>query len=632
MTTITFPTSNAEGGRSQAEAPAQAIYEEELHFVRLHPIRRNTPGLAAAAALGQRRGIPPRPEQTTTLAYPRPPTPPLSSDGEEEEEEEEEEGNEQIPSKSTDYYQRRIIRTSQSVSSFCDPSNLQIHSNSREQSKLSDNCTEDEFVSARDGFSDIAQARRFSKHLSKTWNNQSDSNSEKAKSEPNIPTLSQTNLQTSNPKNIDDAATTLTTTATTTTATSSSSRGSSKRQRAKMAANFVSKPIRKSYVGMIAGLASTVGLGQAMFLKATYQSPPDARGPRSGVEHPRGNHDVLASAEGHVTRIIPNETPYKPGNTTSATSASQARVSKAIDDTVRSVGEQLGKLDLSPIVEEHDGNMIKRNRRILIMGDSLVSGVGGESSFKDGPSDGPALPRQVARYLSELLKVDVKWNAISLTGGDVRMLKRKIIPMLTREKERGTIGDISAVILVTGVNDWKRISPIRTANKFREDLEEFISKIREQVGADCPIFLPAIPGVRHSPRFHEPLRSIVIFLNDYWDSQKAQLSRKMRNVYFVGQPPNHEWGSNPVQFFSTLDRVHPSELGYHRWAERIAEHMAIAFQKGVDVATQVTNRANLVASNLVEQSATTIDASNVDMKKVSATVAATASHNQSSQL
>lgn len=399
----------------------------------------------------------------------------------------------------------------------------------------------------------------------------------------------------------DDAATNVT--VATDRSTSSRSSGS-KRRKAKMAAKVVSKPIKKSYVGMVAGLAGTVGLGQAMFLKATYESPPDARGPFSGIERP--NTPTLSSSEGHVTRIVASATGnHMPAASVGASEATQNAVNAAVDAAVESLRAEIGSLDLSPIVEKHGNEIVTKHKRILIIGDSLVSGVGGLSSFDDGPANGPALPRQVARYLSEMLNVDVQWNAMSLTGGDVRMLKRKIVPMLTREKERGAIGDISAVVLVTGVNDWKRISPIRTANKFREDLAEFIDKIREQLGEDVSVFLPAIPGVHHTPRFHEPLRSIVIFLNDYWDSQKVQLSRSMEGVYFVGQPPNHEWGANPLQFFSTLDRVHPSELGYERWAERIAEHMVTAFEKLSKTAKATVAKASISASSTMMKATNT---------------------------
>lgn len=430
-------------------------------------------------------------------------------------------------------------------------------------------------------------------------------------------------------------STTTTTTATNLTTTTGSSRSSTKRARAKKAAQVMSKPIRKSYIGMVAGLASTAGFGQALFLKATYQSPPDARGPRSGIERPNRGVETLSSAEGHVTRVLARA-PSAPSSGAGAAEATQIAVDKAVDAAVDAVKVHLEGLDLSPVIERHSGHLVTRRKRILIIGDSLVSGVGGESSFDDGPSDGPALPRQVARSLSEMLNVDVQWNAISLTGGDVRMLKRKIIPMLRRESARGSIGDISAVVLVTGVNDWKRISPLRTAAKFRSDLAEFINKIREQVGEECSVFLPAIPGVRHTPRFHEPLRSILIFLNDYWDSQKVLLSRSMKKVYFVGQPANEEWGANPRQFFSDLDRVHPSELGYHRWADRIAEHMVSAFKKGMqgaaktasEAVSNVTQIASAAAADAVVQAADVADAAKKDVSTATAAVAVVASNTQ----
>lgn len=348
----------------------------------------------------------------------------------------------------------------------------------------------------------------------------------------------------------------------TVTSTSSSSTRSSKRARAKMAARFMSRPLRKSYMGMIAGLGCTVGLGQAVYLKATYQSPPDARGPRCGIER-------SSPREGEVS-VLHTSAPMEPGGPVlqmgamRATSEGTEEVTAACDGGTELVS---GGKKNNPL-----------RKRILIIGDSLVSGVGGLSSFEGGPSDGPALPRQVARFMSNLTELDVQWNAISLTGGDVRLLTRKILPLLAREKEKGTLSEIWGLVIVTGVNDWKRVSPVRTAHRFREDLHAFIDKVREQVGQDCNVFLPAIPGVRHTPRFHEPLRSIVVWLNDYWDSQKLHLSRSMSRVYFVGQPPNHEWGNNPKEFFSELDRVHPSELGYERWGERIAKVMSRVYE------------------------------------------------------
>lgn len=458
------------------------------------------------------------------------------------------------------------------------------------------------------------------------------------------------------------------------TSSSSSSSRSSKRSRARMAARVVSKPLRKSMVTVVAGIASTVGLGQAMFLKATYQSPPDARGPRSGIEFTPGSNfhvienmhplnrvkqtqklqqqqqqeeatqnddkgmapppkfSIPSTVDGNglpSSSLVQDDNGNRPSARTANTNAdvnmtTPSTISNNNNNSTNQIendnpsqvqtGAHANHIHHSTPNSNSNSNPVPQEpppsnnvangpattpfrnpssparRRILILGDSLVSGVGGSSSYADGPSDGPALPRQVARSLCDLLGEDIAWDAISLTGGDVRVLRRKIIPMLQRERERGTLEDVIGVVLVTGVNDWKRLSPSRTAGTFRVDLEAFVDDIRANVRPDCKIILPAIPGVRHSPRFHEPLRSIVIFLNELWDAQKLWLARKHpEDVFFVGQPANAEWGENPLIYFSTLDRVHPSELGYQVWAERIAKVMQKALCKGNEQAANANN-------------------------------------------
>jgi len=373
---------------------------------------------------------------------------------------------------------------------------------------------------------------------------------------------------------------------------SASSLSSASSLKRRMSSSSLTKPFRRSYAGMVAGLASTVGLAQAMMLKATYESPPDARGPRAGTERPLargprgfGNQQVtFSSSAGTVTRVV-DQNP--PNSITPATPVNPA--SQAVQDEAARLDEELypferptsirhravhGEADLSG----PDGELAIRHDdagpKILVIGDSLVSGVGGAASFSNTTPDGPALPRHVARFLSELIETDVQWNALSLTGGDVRMLRKKVIPMLKRERERvGETNDplFAAIVVVTGFNDMKRVSPVRTAKKFREDLREFIDDVRLEVGKGASVFLPSIPGVHHTPRFHEPLRSILIFLNNLWDAQKIQLSRSMQNVYFVGNPPEAAWMPNPDIYFSSLDRIHPSELGYKHWGKRIAK-------------------------------------------------------------
>lgn len=355
------------------------------------------------------------------------------------------------------------------------------------------------------------------------------------------------------------------------------------------------KPVRRSAVAAAAAAATSVSFGQMLFLKASYASPPDAIGPRAGVESPEPMPGDTPPAQ--LPSVLVSSSAIHP-QSTATTTAAEAAVEAAQAQEASGLVSVAGSMsDVEAIVanisqtaasnaNENSNDSPRKKPRILVIGDSLVSGVGGESSWSDGSRSGPPLPRHIAHFLSQKWNADVQWNTMSLTGGDVRMLARKILPMLRRERvereENGAGSDpLTAVVLVTGVNDWKRMSPFRTPSKFKRDLAEFIKSIRTEVGdQDCHVFLPAIPGVHHAPRFHYPLRSFLIFINDLWDAQKVALARAMRNVHFVGNPPEADWTTEPAKFFCTQDRLHPSELGYTRWGERIAAQIASATEKG----------------------------------------------------
>lgn len=365
----------------------------------------------------------------------------------------------------------------------------------------------------------------------------------------------------------------------------------------------VSKPFRRTAVASAAAAATAVSFSQMLFLKASYASPPDALGPREGVESMSCG---MTTTDG-TTVSLPCEncdSPVGAGagaagaseSTAPPTSSAARGVAREVEvPTERSLDMVKSMAEVEAIVakasKEADkkadasGDRTRKKPRILVIGDSLVSGVGGEASWSTGSRSGPPLPRHIAKTLSKKWNADVQWNVFSLTGGDVRMLRRKILPMLKRdraerEKAPDLSSDLAAVVLVTGVNDWKRMSPLRTPSKFRSDLRDFIQSIRDEVGQNCHVFLPAIPGVHHAPRFHYPLRSFLIFINDMWDAQKLALARTVENVHYVGNPPEADWTTKPEQFFCTQDRLHPSELGYTRWGERIAAQIASATEKG----------------------------------------------------
>lgn len=402
----------------------------------------------------------------------------------------------------------------------------------------------------------------------------------------------------------------------------------------------LTKPFRRTAVASAAAAATSVSLAQMLFLKASYASPPDALGPREGVE----NISVgMATAGGSTVALqVGKQTSHdhEPSTAGAAAAASShdGQGVKELDvveagPTPVGVVESMAQVEAIVAMASKDadelvasGDKPRKKPRILVIGDSLVSGVGGEASWSTGSRSGPPLPRHIAKALSAKWKADVQWNVFSLTGGDVRMLSRKILPMLKRDRaereaELDCSSDLAAIVLVTGVNDWKRMSPMRTPSKFRNDLRDFIESIRQEVGQNCHVFLPAIPGVHHAPRFHYPLRSFLIFINDTWDAQKLALARTVDNVHFVGNPPEADWTTKPEQFFCTQDRLHPSELGYTRWGERIATQIAVATEKG-RAALLNSRRSGQAANQAGAAAATALTVTNAAAGSAADTVSA----------
>lgn len=118
-------------------------------------------------------------------------------------------------------------------------------------------------------------------------------------------------------------------------------------------------------------------------------------------------------------------------------------------------------------------------KTIAFLGDSLVQGVGCDPSLNDGP----ALPREVAQSLAQLLQQQVRWIALGETGIDLPALEAEHLPLLSAALEESTthaVG-VDAVVLLCGLADVKKCfrdgQLSRTHLHFRQLLAHFISSV-----------------------------------------------------------------------------------------------------------------------------------------------------------
>ena len=229
------------------------------------------------------------------------------------------------------------------------------------------------------------------------------------------------------------------------------------------------------------------------------------------------------------------------------------------------------KYKLSQSIEETMANLKSYNessaapkynkKKLIILGDSLVSGVGCDNDPGDFKSkSSPPLPKLLAKILSLAWKTDVEWCSygfIGATAEDLRLLvlpkvKEDILvsmrtPKATKPSAQSDSSPITMAtddtekveiifVVICGLNDWKLLlerfpfgpGPVQ----YKEELT-FLIKDIETIGSDMDVkytvYLPAIPLVcgRGDPSYLlgvSPLTYFVDFVSNVWDQQKKSVA------------------------------------------------------------------------------------------------------------
>ena len=197
-------------------------------------------------------------------------------------------------------------------------------------------------------------------------------------------------------------------------------------------------------LGAAAGISACAG-AQALWLRSRYHANdplPEARGPLRGVAAWARHQHQLSGRHA--------------GGTAAAISSCGAAQSAPASATASAHEPAVGAAEHGPADAARD-RPLGRRRNILVVGDSLVTGVG----CSQDDTSGPALPRAVAEILAQQLRADVAWTAIGETGIDATDLRRELLPALVREV-RGACASgqpFDVVVVICGLNDFKVRGP-----------------------------------------------------------------------------------------------------------------------------------------------------------------------------
>jgi lysophospholipase L1-like esterase len=188
--------------------------------------------------------------------------------------------------------------------------------------------------------------------------------------------------------------------------------------------------------------------------------------------------------------------------------------------------------------------------RVAVVGESTAAGCG-----VDSHDDG--FPGCLARELAARTRRPVKWEVVGQHAATARRIRYRLLPRLGE--------GLNVAVLLAGVND---VLTRRTPGEWGDDLAAIVDDLIDRADHVVVVGLPPF----------EAFPSLPTTLGRYLAQRAGALDEVSQQV--CAKQPRATWISStdilPVgpDFFAR-DRFHPSATGYRRWAQAVADHLAL---------------------------------------------------------
>ncbi len=184
--------------------------------------------------------------------------------------------------------------------------------------------------------------------------------------------------------------------------------------------------------------------------------------------------------------------------------------------------------------------------KLLVLGESTAAGVGASTHEK-------ALAGNFSRGLSEKTGRAVEWTVVGRSGITVGETIVELVPQIPDV-------EFDFILLALCGNE---VLKLRSPRETRRNMMRLIGILRER-HPRATFFITNAPAVRLSPVLPDPLRSVLGYLSALHDANARDFTAQLERVYYFHQPTYVMEG-----FFA--DGIHPSELGYRVWSDRMIE-------------------------------------------------------------
>jgi len=182
---------------------------------------------------------------------------------------------------------------------------------------------------------------------------------------------------------------------------------------------------------------------------------------------------------------------------------------------------------------------------LLIIGESTAAGVGASRKEKT-----------FAYQINQLISKEFSVYNLGKNGLKAERLKRLLV-----HGKQEIPPTIHSVIILIGANDCFKFTP---PSKFRIELKGFFQLI-EQTYETRNIIVPSIPSVNQFPALPGIIRFFLGWHRKMLIREIKSLALENKKLIYKSFNLNF-----PPEFFAA-DGIHPSDLGYQKMAEEVAE-------------------------------------------------------------
>lgn len=194
--------------------------------------------------------------------------------------------------------------------------------------------------------------------------------------------------------------------------------------------------------------------------------------------------------------------------------------------------------------------------RLGLVGDSTAAGCGARTHDH-------GLPGELARALAPRTGRDVTWTVVGQHGATLRRIRHRLVPRLLDGGQRGA-DTFDLTVLLAGAND---VLARRSTQEWRDDLGAVLGSLS---GSSRHVVVTGAPAFASFPALGGALRRVLADGTTRLDEVTASLCAHTPGVTFVSSVALQPMAA---EFFAR-DGFHPSEAGYARWAEAIADQVA----------------------------------------------------------